>query len=199
MSVTTTSSATADVDLDVYSAPGGPNDDWLFMGDSITFISLPRAFSDLPDLVAKASPGRYPAVIDAAIGGTNTVTAQTILGDRLKSFPGRFVALAYGTNDHANDFQLESLVQAVIAAGKVPVVPHMPWSDTAQVQSDGPLINAAIDALYTKYPQIVKGPDLWQVFLNRTDLIPSGDVHPNQQGQEVLRQAWATAMAGVRF
>jgi hypothetical protein len=75
----------------------------------------------------------------------------------------------------------------------------MPWSDTAGVQTDGPLINAQIDALYAKYPQIVKGPDLWQLFMNRTDLIPSGDVHPNQQGQEVLRQAWAQVMAGVTF
>jgi lysophospholipase L1-like esterase len=199
MNVTKSSDPTVNVDLDVYSAPAGADDDWLFMGDSITFITTPRAFSDLPDLCAKAAPGRYPAVIDAAIGGTNTGTAQAIIGDYLKSFLGRFVVLAYGTNDHAASFQMESLVTAVIAAGKVPVVPHMPWSDTMGVQTDGPLINAAIDALYVKYPQILKGPDLWQLFMNRTDLIPSGDVHPNQQGQEVLRQAWAQVIAGVTF
>jgi hypothetical protein len=81
--------------------------------------------------------------------------------------------------------------------GKVPVVPHMPWSDTASAQANGPIINAAIDALYVKYPQILRGPDLWTAFMNRTDLIPSGDVHPNSMGQEFLRQQWANVMAAV--
>jgi hypothetical protein len=59
----------------------------------------------------------------------------------------------------------------------------------------GPLINQAIDDLYAKYPdQVFRGPDLWAVFTNRTDLIPPGDVHPNGAGTEAWRQAWATAM-----
>jgi len=61
----------------------------------------------------------------------------------------------------------------------------------------GPAINAQIDALYVKYPQILKGPDLWAAFLDRTDLIPMGDVHPNSAGQVVLRQQWANTMAAV--
>jgi len=69
----------------------------------------------------------------------------------------------------------------------------MPWSDSAGTL--GPAINAQIDALYTKYPEILRGPDLWMIFLNRTDLIPPGDIHPNAQGQEVLRAAWADVMA----
>jgi hypothetical protein len=92
---------------------------------------------------------------------------------------------------------MESLVKSVLAAGKVPVIPLMPWSDTATIQTNGPLINAAIEALYTKYPQIVHGPDLWTAFLNRTDLIPSGDVHPNAAGQEVFRQQWAQVIAAI--
>jgi hypothetical protein len=71
----------------------------------------------------------------------------------------------------------------------------MPWSDSAGVQVDGPANNAAIDALYEKYPQIYRGPDLWEAFKGRTDLIPSGDVHPNAQGTEFWRQQWADAMA----
>jgi hypothetical protein len=183
------------VDLDVHSAPSGATDSWLFMGDSITFISLPRAFSDLPALVQAAKPAYYPAIIDAAIGGTSTSTALLAIDDTLAHFPGRFVVLAYGTNDHPAEFQMEALVKKVIAAGKVPVVPHMPWSD--QRTTEGPQNNAIIDALYAAYPEIVRGPDLWSAFLGRTDLIPAGDVHPNSQGQEVLRQQWAAAMAKI--
>jgi hypothetical protein len=139
-------------------------------------------------------------VINAAIGGTNTGTAVSVIDSTMAGFPGRYVVLAYGTNDNVSQgamLQMDTLVQHVIAASKIPVVPHMPWSDTAGVQANGPIINQAIDALYAKYPQILHGPDLWTAFMNRTDLIPSGDVHPNSMGQEFLRQQWATVMAGV--
>lgn len=179
-------------DFDVHAAAECPSDAWLFMGDSITYMTMTYAFSDLPDLVHQAVPSHDPAVLDAAIGGTNTGTALDTIDENLAEFPGRFVVLAYGTNDHANDFHMEELVQKVVAAGKTPVVPHMPWSSGSM---EGMAINAQIDALYAKYPEIVPGPDLWSVFFERTDLIPVGDVHPNAAGQEELRKAWAATMA----
>jgi hypothetical protein len=195
MTVTESSDpATVSFDLDVHSAPHGASDSWLFMGDSITFISTAYYTSDLPALVQQADAERYPAIAPAAIGGTNTVVALAAIDETLRDFPGRFVTLNYGTNDHANDYHMEELVQKVLAAGKIPVVPHMPWSDTSGIQTEGPQINAIIDGLYQKYPEILHGPDLWTVFTDRTDLIPSGDVHPNAAGAEVLRKAWAEAM-----
>ncbi len=189
-----TNPAGASFDFDVHSAPDGASDSWLLMGDSITHISTMYAFSDLPSLVRARSADRWPAVISAAIGGTNTSTALPVIDETMKDFPGRFVWLAYGTNDHANEFAMEPLVQKVLAAGKIPVIPHVPWSSSPGIQTDGPLINNAIDALYIKYPQILRGPDLWAAFKDRPDLIPAGDVHPNGAGQEELRQRWATAM-----
>jgi hypothetical protein len=182
------------LELDVYSIPEGATDSWLLMGDSITYISMPYPWCDVPQLVHAQNAGRFPAVIDAALGGTNTSTAMLVIDDTMSQFAGRYVALAYGTNDHANEFQMEGLVQKVIAAGKVPVVPHMIWSDGSQ---DGVAINMQIDALYQKYPEILPGPDLWAAFEGRTDLIPTGDVHPNGAGQEELRKQWANMIAGV--
>lgn len=75
------------------------------------------------------------------------------------------------------------------------MVPHIPWSDSAGVQAEGPPINAAIDALYLAYPEILPGPDLWAAFEGRTDLIPHDDVHPNGAGIEELRRQWALAIA----
>jgi hypothetical protein len=183
------------IELDVFSAPSGATDSWLFMGDSITYMTMQYPWNDLPQLVHKARADRWPAMIDAAIGGTNTGTATLVIDDTMAGFPGRYVVLAYGTNDHPNELQMETLVQHVIAAGKIPVVPHMPWADGKL--TEGPLINAQIDALYVKYPAILKGPDLWAAFLNRTDYIAAGDVHPNGPGQEYLRGLWATTMAAV--
>jgi hypothetical protein len=183
------------IEFDVFSTPSGATDSWLFMGDSITYMTMSYPWCDVPQLVHKARADRWPAMIDAAIGGTNTTTAMAVIDDTMAGFPGRYVVLAYGTNDHSNELHMEELVQHVIAAGKIPVVPHMPWSDGKL--TEGPLINAQIDALYVKYPVILKGPDLWAAFLNRTDYIPSGDVHPNGPGQEYLRGLWATTMAAV--
>ena len=184
------------IDMDLYSAPSGGSDGWLFMGDSITYMTTQRAFSDLPALVEKAEKaqkGRVPLVIDGALGGTNTTTAQDIIATSLAEFEGRYVVLAYGTKDHATEFKMEQLVQRVLAAGKIPVVPHVPWSD--QKLEEGPLLNQSIDALYAKYPSLVPGPDLWRAFENRTDLIPQGDVHPNADGQAFLRGEWAKLIA----
>jgi hypothetical protein len=183
------------VDLDVQSAPDGATDSWLFMGDSITFLWSTYAFSDLPELVNGIDSTRWPAVVPAAIGGTNTTTAMAAIQDTMSNYPGRFVVLAYGTNDHPTEFHMEELVQAVIAAGKVPVVPHMPWAADANIQMSGPLINAQIDALYVKYPAILKGPDFWAIFNGRTDLIPATDIHPNDAGEEEFRKQWAMVMA----
>ena len=189
-----TSPTSVGIDFDVHSAPDGATDSWLFMGDSITFMSTSYLFSDLPSLVNKQASGRWPAVIPAGIGGTNTTTALEALAETMDDYPGRFVVLAYGTNDHPGEYQMEELVKKVIAAGKAPVVPHMPWSTDARVQQEGPENNAIIDELYAKYPEILHGPDFWTIFTDRTDLIPAGDVHPNDAGKEEFRKQWAKAM-----
>jgi hypothetical protein len=169
------------------------------MGDSITVISLARYTSDLPWLAATARPGWFPSVIEAALGGTSTATAVSIIDDYLSTFAGRYVVLAYGTNDDPANFHMEDLVLKVIAAGKTPVVPHVPWADDATVLARAPGFNAIIDSLYVKYPQILRGPDLWAFFYGRTDLIPSGQPHPNDAGREALRGQWAGLMSQLDY
>ena len=188
------SPTTVSLDVDVYSAPNGGTDDWLFLGDSITSMTMQRLFEDpsVAQLVHNRDPSRWPGQIGGGIGGTNTNSAQDIIDARLANFPGRYVVLAYGTNDSSSSFHMEALVQKVIAAGKTPVVPHVPWSNTKA--ADLALMNTAIDGLYAKYPQILRGPDLWALTLNRTDYIPSGDVHPTESGKSAFRAAYAAIM-----
>jgi hypothetical protein len=182
------------LDLAVYSAPDGATDSWLFMGDSITSMTMTYAFSDLPAQVRALSPGHVPAVLDAALGGTNTGTAIEVIDDTMRDFPGRFVVLAYGTNDHASEFHMKELVDHVLAAGKTPVVPHMPWASDSP---EGEEINALIDALYVAQPKIVRGPDLWKGLEGHPEWIPIGDVHPTSEGMTEIRRLWAKAMAAT--
>ncbi len=184
------------VDFDVHAAPDGASDAWLFMGDSITG-GMAYLFSDLPGRVNSLAPSRWPVVVPAGIGGSNVWSANDVIDETLSLFPGRFVTLNYGTNGGADNFSaaMEILVQKVLAAGKTPVIPHMPWSDIPDQLAKAPLINAQIDELYTKFPSIMRGPDLYTAFLGRTDLIATGDVHPNDAGNKELRRQWALAMA----
>ena len=124
----------------------------------------------------------------------------------LTKFPGKYVALNYGTND-ANGCgdttafynHYVTMVQAVLNAGKVPVVPTIPWARTSEVQSCGPGFNTKIQALYTAYPQIVKGPDLWTFFKNNQSLIGGDDLHPSTAGYQAYRQQWANAMLAAIY
>jgi len=85
------------------------------------------------------------------------------------------------------------MIDKVIAAGKVPCAPHVPWAEDTAHQTNAQLINAKLDALYMQYPTMVRGPDLFATLQNRTDLFQDS-LHPNPQGRLVYRQAWATAV-----
>ncbi len=111
------------------------------------------------------------------------------------------MGLSYGTND-ANGCastttfydNYVTMVQTVLNLGKVPVVPTIPWAKSANVQSCGPGFNTKIQALYTAFPQIVKGPDLWTYFKANPSLISSDGLHPSSAGYAGFRQQWASAM-----
>jgi lysophospholipase L1-like esterase len=181
------------LDVDLYSAPAGATDDWLFLGDSITAGTFQRLFENLNQRVNDRDASRWPAQIGGGIGGTNTTTALGTIDARLAEFPGRYVVLGYGTNDHPAEYHMEELVQKVIAAGKTPVVPHIPWSTGTSIETEGPQMNAIIDGLYQKYPQILRGPDLWTLLAD-TAYIPAGDVHPTEAGRQVILDAYASIM-----
>jgi hypothetical protein len=115
-------------------------------------------------------------------------------------FPGKYVTINLGTNDaggSASQFYLNisSMVQTVLAAGKVPVVPTIPWAVDAYHQANIPALNAQIQNLYAAYPGVVRGPDLWTLFQNNPSLISSDQLHPTNQGCSALRTAWAGVAA----
>jgi hypothetical protein len=193
MRVTKGTATQTPLNLDVHYAPDGPSDAWLFLGDSITAMTFRYPISDLPARVHALDEERWPAVIPAGVGGTNTTSALAGIDEMLANYPGRYVVLGYGTNDHAAEFVMEDLVNRVFDAGKIPAIPRQPWTSVESVHADGVLNNQAIDALYEKYPAIFRGPDLWARLENRTDLI-GDDIHPNEAGMVEIRAAWAEAM-----
>ena len=80
----------------------------------------------------------------------------------LQMFPGKYVGLSYGTNaalgcSNAAHFYADyfTMVQIVLNMGKIPIVPHMPWDRSANIQKCAPELNRKIDDLYRAFPQII--------------------------------------------
>ena len=195
------------INMDVHDAHAdGASDSWIFYGDSITEDGMPHepisgSSPNFSQLINTARPAYFPAYEDGGIGGLVSNDGATHINTWLSTFPGRFVGLAYGTNDangcaSADAFynHYVTMVQAVINAGKVPIVPTIPWARTQEVQQCGPAMNAKIQQLYSTYPQIVHGPDLWQFFSTHQNLISSDNLHPTAAGYVAYRQQWADAM-----
>lgn len=193
--------------FDVHDAHRGAYDDWIFFGDDFVVSGLQAepigGEGTLAQLVAKALPERFPLLQPAGINGysvTDGVSKVLGAGGWLALFPGRYVALCYGhwdAHDGMNPPNFASyerkLVEGVLAAGKVPVVPTIPWTPNGGVQTNGPALNDEIKKLYQDYPGIIPGPDLWARFQGHPELF-NGDVFLNDAGSRELRAAWLEAM-----
>lgn len=195
----------ASINMDIFDASTALADDWIFFGDSITAgamghrtLNETAAFSSL--INTKAS-GRYPIQEAGGIGYLTSADGVKYLNTWLALFPGKYVGLSYGTNDALGCVNPDTfynnyvtMLQDVLHAGKIPVVPYIPWGKNTNIQNCAPRLNARITALYRAFPQIIHGPDLWTFFQNHHDLISNDTIHPTIAGFAAYRQQWASAM-----
>jgi lysophospholipase L1-like esterase len=192
------------LNMDIHDASQG-TDSWIFYGDSITedgiFHEPQSGTGNFAQLVDASQPSYFPAFEDGGTYGLVSGDGASHISAWLAATPAHYVGLSFGTND-ANGCgdttafydNYVTMVQAVLAAGKVPVVPTIPWARTANIQSCGPAFNAKIQQLYAAYPQVVHGPDLWAYFQAHQSLIGGDDLHPSAAGYAAYRQQWADAM-----
>jgi lysophospholipase L1-like esterase len=201
------------IDMDVQDASAGVADDWIFYGDSITQDGLSHddrsavgggTVGTLAQAVNADNPGYFPLYQDGGIGGLTSASGASLVPGWLNLFPGRYVVLAYGTNDANNASSgdasivqpyynnMATMIQAVIAAGKVPVLPTIPYGKTASLKANVPTLNAQIPKLLAAFPQAVAGPDLYSFFQANSGLISSDNIHPSwDNGYAAYRQQWA--------
>jgi len=195
------------INVDVHDASQGAQDDWIFLGDSITAGGLMVAGDNtFAQMINTAKPGYFPVAECGGIAGAYSWQGAQYINSWLAVFPGKYVGIAYGTNDAGGDTTgaaayytyEETIVKAVLAAGKVPVVSKIFYSTNASYTNYLPSYNAQIDALYAAYPQIIKGPDFWTFFKNNPSLLGSDGIHPSDAGYVAMRQEWANvALASI--
>ena len=145
-----------------------------------------------------------PAFEMAGYGGWKASDMLGVIDRYLANFPGKYFGLSLGTNDAqdggptpaAYASNMTQLINKVLAAGKVPVIPMIPYTgEPAHTQI--PTFNAQIAQLYGTYgSSLVHGPDLYSVIYNgRATMFDNPtDLHPNETGNSAIRQAWANAM-----
>jgi lysophospholipase L1-like esterase len=197
------------LNLDVHNVSAGVEDDWIFYGDSITEAGMAHnslsgagGSGTWAQMVSAANSGYFPAYESGGIGGTLSADGASRMSTWLSIFPGRYVGLSYGSNDAGSNVSpaafrdsYVSMVETVLGAGKVPVIPKIIWSCNATLQANIPSLNAEIDRLYAEYPSIVRGPDLWSYFQSRPHLMASDCLHLTDPGYVAFRQQWVNAMS----
>ncbi len=190
-------------EIDVHDVSAAEDDTWFFFGDSITAFSFDRAAANQPSFaenIAKAFPGHFPAMVNGGIGGEKSSEGLARLDALLKDNHAMHVwAIGFGTNDSAGNgtdtsfFQknMEDIIVAVKAAGRVPMLARIPY---APKDHDGiPKFNEVVDALTRKHG-LVPGPDLYAHFKAHPEELSDG-LHPNSVGIKSINRLWAEAAA----
>jgi GDSL-like lipase/acylhydrolase family protein len=198
--------------LDVHDAADTGADAWWFFGDSITQDDMSHRGpgATFAQQVHAALPTHFPAQQDGGIGGWDSAaplqvdptTHQQYFAEFLAVFPGRYVSMALGTNDASKNIapqafyaNMAKMVEAVLQAGKVPIVPLIPWGCTPAIAENGPKINGAIRQLWAAYPQVLRGPDLWSYFEANKALMARDCIHPSiPEGATAYRRLYAKTM-----
>jgi acyl-CoA thioesterase I len=198
--------------FDVSGADGGmPSDTWFFMGDSITqmaFAGNYGAGTRFDDLLHAAMPTYYPAMVPGGITSEFATDAlRHINQDHFLDLNPDLthVAIGYGTNDSWGnkdpvkvgfEATMESVVTAVMAAGRVPILARIPYAceeaGKASAHTTIPKFNEIIDRLQGKY-NLPCGPDLYSYFAAHQDQLNTDCVHPNSTGSKAMNQLWADA------
>lgn len=194
----------ASINFDIHNVSEGVSDSWLFLGDSITAGGMNNCYGTGFAAHINTIDSRYfPIQENGGIGGIRSIDGKENIDRWLKTSHAKYVSLAYGTNDcwgNPNGTKeyynnTKYMIDAILAAGKIPVLPKIPGSSNEDVMNNVPLYNAEIDRLYEEYGnKIVKGPDFEKFLSENPDYLSGDGVHPSDVGYAAMREEWARLM-----
>ena len=204
------------LNMDIYNSSGGAGDSWLFIGDSITQMSMHhQAFENkngkgtFAELINPKKPAYFPIQENAGTGYMKSSDGAANIEKWLEMFPGEFVVIAYGTNDAWSGMDpdtfynnYEIMVKAVIKAGKTVIIPRsMPYSSTIkEIQEFGPELNKQFVKIFKKYPKVLKGPDFWKYYKENPSMLSQDGVHPSwPEGLFMFRKMWAEEAVKIAY
>lgn len=189
------------LNLDIHDVSEGVFDSWIFFGDSITAGGMVNAYgTSFANYVNRIDSRFFPAQENGGIGGITSKDGKENIDRWLSTCNAHFVSIAYGTNDcwgnpdNAQSYYSNTkyMIDAVLKAGKVPVLPKIPSSTNKDVGPNTGYYNAMIDKLYEEYgDKLVHGPDFDALFREYPEGLSSDGVHPSSEGYEAMKKLWA--------
>lgn len=192
------------LNFDVHGASDGVQDSWIFFGDSITAGGMGNSWGTSFASHVHALDSRFtPLAQNGGIGGITSAHGKAAIDGWLDGSPVKYVGIAYGTNDGWNNpGNLDSyyqntkyMIDTVLKAGKVPVLPTIPYASDASAGKYTADYNAKVAQLYGEYgDQLVHGPDFYAFFKENPSLLSADGVHPSGDGYEAMRRLWAETM-----
>jgi acyl-CoA thioesterase-1 len=190
--------------IDLHDASNGTDDSVFFLGDSITVGAFARCPANQPSfaqLVHQANPDRFPAMIDGGVAGINSSYGVSVIQDWLALNPDFHIwAIGYGTNDAFEkvppalfESQMQTLVDRIEAAGRVPVIARIPYAFKGPADVDVQALNEVIDQV-TARNGLLPGPDLYAWFSAHPDELGPDGVHPSDVGTRSINRLWYEAL-----
>ena len=190
--------------IDLHDASRGTEDTVFFLGDSITVAAFTRCPDSQPsfaELVRRASPRRFPAMIDGGVAGVNSGYGVSVVEQLLDLNPDFHVwAIGYGTNDAWQktppsifEDHLQAIVAAIQAAGRVPILARIPFAARGPDDADVRALNRVIDRVTTRQG-LLPGPDLYTWFSTHPDELGPDGVHPSAAGSRSINRLWYEAL-----
>lgn len=192
------------INFDIHNVSEGISDSWLFLGDSITAGGMNNCYgTGFATYVNRIDENFFPIQENGGIGGIRSIEGKENIDRWLSVSEAKYVSIAYGTNDAwGNAGAVESyyentkyMIDAILEADKIPVLPKIPSSTNADVKPNIPLYNAKVEQLYDEYgDRLVHGPDFEEFFIKHPEYLSSDGVHPEGDGYDAMRQLWAETM-----
>jgi hypothetical protein len=208
-------------DLDVHDASQGTDDWWIALGDSLTtnvwnvadsvkFGSRIHALDSTRFPVAHEGGVSAAYMADFLWTGWQGTDGRPIFAKWMQDFPGRYVILAIGQND-ANagtnidtmETRFRQLLDLVVAAGKVPVIPTLRWTYTngnTSVQNIEAW-NARLVTIRASYPTTpLPYPDVYTRSQQQGTAGLLGDMtHLNPSGVALTQEDWDLWAMGTLY
>ncbi|MBO5343628.1 MAG: lysophospholipase [Ruminococcus sp.] len=194
----------ASINFDIHNVSEGVSDSWLFLGDSITAGGMNNCYgTGFATHINNLDSRYFPIQENGGIGGIRSIDGKENIDRWLSTSHAKYVSVAYGTNDcwgNPNGTEeyynnTKYMIDAILAAGKIPVLPKIPASTNKDVMDNVPLYNAVIDRLCDEYgDKVVKGPDFQEFIASNPDYLSGDGVHPSDVGYAAMREEWARLM-----
>lgn len=200
MNITSSSDTNVGLKIDLYDVSAG-NRGLMMLGDSRFYFQYihsnmgASAVSSMGDLVAAGAFGKVVPQINGGMSGFKVADILSNISTWLALFPGcKYWALNIGINDATAspwfsqwDTDLAAIIQAILNAGRIPLVETIGWSGNSGVNSNILTYNSHIASVIASKPGSYAGYDRYAAWFDNQSWESGDNIHLTDAGNAADR------------